>query len=507
VADNVTQAKPDTDTHKQRLRRIRSNMRRRVDLKRCEEVRKEKPTTPDPFNPVPVFHFVAHLWPKPDRWQWHVEHWNRVAESINGRAIVYVATDPSTDEFETVTAMLSPKFEAVHVRNTAAGESPSFRDALKRIPSGPDDVLLYAHGKGMQDHTFTSPAVRLWTELMYETVIHNRGRIEQKLCEGYRSFGSFRAFGRAPLSPKHRWHYAGTFFAIRMKHVTSFHVKQQYGGVEAWPGDQFPPEFAWVEFADCRDIMSHYSEQSLRSSNLSQSLNHWRQKRNAQIESQTLVAITTCNLDGRRELFIDFTRTIESLRRHFAGQVLVIDDGSVSAYSEWLVAECRKHDATVERLPVNSGVAVAKNTCIRRFLESDKQTLIMLDDDIEILSRDFVWRYVAGLQSVPVLSFNDPEFTKTTPELRHGIRVTDHTCGICIALPRDVALQHPELPLLPGKWGLAHTTWCANIAGKHEFYDIAGSESLLRIASHESVFSHAQKLACEETNRTFLREG
>jgi SAM-dependent methyltransferase len=302
VADNVTQAKPDTDTHKQRLRRIRSNMRRRVDLKRCEEVRKEKPTTPDPFSPSPVFHFVAHLWPKPDRWRWHVEHWNRVAESINGQSIVYVATDPSTDEFETVTAMLSPNFEAVHVRNNAAGESPSFRDALKRIPSGPDDVLLYAHGKGMQDHTFASPAVRLWTELMYETVIHNRGRIEQKLSEGYRSFGSFRAFGRAPLAPKHRWHYAGTFFAIRMKHVTSFHVKQQYGGVEAWPGDQFPPEFAWVEFADCRNIMSHYSVSELTTPEMKSSIDHWRRKygeTNQTTEAQMNLteAANKCNCD------------------------------------------------------------------------------------------------------------------------------------------------------------------------------------------------------------------
>jgi hypothetical protein len=392
----------------------------------------------------------------------------------------------------------------VHVQNTPAGESPSFADALTRIPRGPNDILLYCHGKGMKDATFASHAVRLWTELMYETVIHNREQIVWRMSEGYRSFGSFRAFGRAPLNPKYRWHYAGTFFSVRMKHVTSSHVKQKYGGVEAWPGDQFSPEYAWVEFADCRSITSHYDEQSLQSAELTQSLSRWRKKRNAIIESQTLVAITTCNLDGRRELFIDFTRTIKSLRQNFTGQIIVIDDSSVLAYSQWLVKECRKYDATVERLPVNSGYAVAKTTCIQRFLDSRKQSLIMLDDDIEILSRDFVWRYVVGLQSVPVLSFNDPEFTKTTPELRHGIRVTDHTCGICIALPRDVALQHPELPVLPGKWGCAHTTWCANIAGKHEFYDIAGSESLLRIASHESVFSHDEKVNSEATNKQFL---
>ena len=272
-----------------RNRSVMLKMRSRVDIARCEEARKNRPTEPDPFEGDPIIHFVAHLWPRPGKWLWHMEHWNRVAEQVNGQVLVYVATDSKTDTFEDVQRVASPKMTLKHRRNTAVGESPSFRDALQLIPTGNDDVLIYAHGKGMQDHTAASSAVRLWTELMYETVIHNRNRIIQKLAAGYRSFGSFRAFGRAPLTPKHRWHYAGTFFAIRMKHVTNFHVKQQYGGVEAWPGDQFPPEFAWVEFADCRNIMSHYMESELTTPELLASLEHWRRRHGS-------VAGTTMNL-------------------------------------------------------------------------------------------------------------------------------------------------------------------------------------------------------------------
>jgi hypothetical protein len=187
-----------------------------------------------------------------------------VAESVNGQSLVYVATDDTTDSVDAVKLLASPRIKIEHRRNTPAGESPSFADALQRIPRGPDDILLYCHGKGMQDHTFASPAVRLWTELMYETVIHNREQIVRRMSEGYRAFGSFRAFGRAPLSPRYPWHYAGTFFAVRTTHITQNVVNQCYGGVEAWPGDQFPPEFAWCEFGDCRDIMANYNLESLQ---------------------------------------------------------------------------------------------------------------------------------------------------------------------------------------------------------------------------------------------------
>jgi len=145
-----------------------------------------------------------------------MDHWNEVAESITGKSIIYVATDETTDTVEKVRQAVSERITIKHTHNTPAGESPSFADALGLIPNGNDDVLLYAHGKGMQDHTFACPAVRLWTELMYETVINNREQIVRRMSEGYRAFGSFRAFGRAPLSPRYRWHYAGDRKSTRL---------------------------------------------------------------------------------------------------------------------------------------------------------------------------------------------------------------------------------------------------------------------------------------------------
>lgn len=208
------------------------------------------PPEPDCFTGTPVIHFGAHLWPVRGNWEWHAERWNEVAAGINGRCIVGIVTDGTTSTIDEVRQRLSDRFELFEATNTKQGENPTFRELQKRIPQGQDDVLLYCHAKGVRQHTASSESVRLWTEIMYETVIHNTQGIVEKLAQGYKCFGSFRSFGDAPLKPINRWHYSGTFFAVRAKHLGEKTVKEGYGGVEAWPGDHFKAADAWNEFRD-----------------------------------------------------------------------------------------------------------------------------------------------------------------------------------------------------------------------------------------------------------------
>lgn len=214
-----------------------------------DAVKAAKPT-PDPFGYPPVVHFGAHLWPVRGNWQWHVEKWNELAAEIEGRCIVVVVTDATTDSFADVCVKLSDRFEVIESTNTEQGENPSFRTIQTMIPSGQNDVLLYCHGKGVRAHTARSEAVRLWTEMMYETVVFNHREAVHRLGQGYKAFGSFRTFGEMPLNPRNKWHYSGTFFAVRAKHLPNKAVKSGYGGVEAWPGDHFRPQDCWCEFTD-----------------------------------------------------------------------------------------------------------------------------------------------------------------------------------------------------------------------------------------------------------------
>jgi len=204
---------------------------------------------PDPFDGPPVLHLGAHLWPIKDHWHWHVDLWNSLVGQINGKMIVIVATDHSSCTFAEVRQRLDPSIEAIEIKNTHEGENPSFRILQTMIPTGQNDVLLYCHGKGVQDRTYRSPAVRAWTEAMYETVIFNHVKVIRRLTEGYKNFHSFRMFGSI-LGNKNRWHASGTFFAVRAKHLPNKPVRGGYGGVEAWLGQHFTASESWCEVGD-----------------------------------------------------------------------------------------------------------------------------------------------------------------------------------------------------------------------------------------------------------------
>ncbi len=220
------------------------------------------PPESDPFAGPPVVHYGFHLWPRVGAgpvapWRWHVERWNRIAETATGKLIVSVVIDSDTSPIEEVRAALSPRFEVVVSTNTEQGENPSFRLIQDRIPKGPDDVLIYCHAKGVRSHTEGQPAIRLWSELMYITVVDNKRRVIEQLGAGYKAFGSFRSFDLFTFPVAHKWHYSGTFFAVRAKYLP-LTIQPQYGGVEAACGDAFAPEDCWCEFHDNSPIWAGY---------------------------------------------------------------------------------------------------------------------------------------------------------------------------------------------------------------------------------------------------------
>jgi glycosyltransferase involved in cell wall biosynthesis len=153
----------------------------------------------------------------------------------------------------------------------------------------------------------------------------------------------------------------------------------------------------------------------------------------------------------------------------------------------------------------NGGYAKAKNDCIRHFLDGDWEYLILLDDDVEILSDLFCVRYVSRLDRVPILSFNDAEFTKTEPRINNGLAETDHTCGVCVVMSRQTATRHPRLPVYAGKWGLHHTYYYSEVLGQDgRYFDIEASDKVIRIASHASVYTEAEKLESLQLTRSQL---
>ena len=255
-------AKPRAEKPPRTFRWLKSLKREQDRL--YDLVKAAAPPQPDPFIGEPVIHFGAHLWPVRGNWQWHVDLWNQQARLINGKCFVGIGISAETDSFETVQAALHPSFILKEFPNTNEGENHTFRWLQEVVPQGPDDILIYCHGKGVRQHTAASEAVRRWSEAMYQTVVFNHDRVVEKLAAGYKNLHSFRTFGTRPLSPKYRYHPSGTFFAVRAKYLAGKAVRARYGGVEAWCGDHFPAHESWCEFFDNSMFTTLYDHNASR---------------------------------------------------------------------------------------------------------------------------------------------------------------------------------------------------------------------------------------------------
>jgi hypothetical protein len=468
----------------------------------------------DGFTSEPVFHFGAHLWPIVGCWEHHVDKWNQLAGQITGRCFVGVSEcdDCGTSPTSEVIARLSDRFEVFTVPNTAEGENPTFTELMKRVPQGQNDILLYAHGKGVKPATRVSAAVKAWVSVMYTTVIFNHREIARRMAQGYKCFGSLRSFGQYPLQPNYSWHYAGTFFAVRAKHLkAATAVKRGYGGVEAWPGDNFPANEAWCEYGDNRSIMSHYSEKEMCNDTIREAVAQLSLSYAKRHRHRKLIAVTTCNLYGSEEIRNDIRVLLDSLVLHCSSDVLVVDDGSPVEYQEYVRDLCKRRGFRFIGIWNNGGISHAKNLCLSEFMELCRyEYLIMLDDDVKVISDEFESTYTTAMKraGVGILSWHDPAYTGAAAEPDGELLASSKTCGVCVVVSRECVQSTGFYNVMPGKWGREHSEYYQRAAVKFGtpgvYLDVPNSKDLLVIDSNASVFTHEEKLASDEINRIYL---
>jgi len=230
-----------------------------------------------PFVSPPLFNLVFHLWPVRGAWEWHADRLRDLIPLCTGKVIIGVATDDSTatlDEVKDRIGSCSGRVDHWIISENIAGtgnitdRGKPFGELLTTIPAFDmladtgDSITIYGHGKGARTHTRTSPAVRLWTEMMYETVSFNLFDTFRLMEEGYSVVGSFRTFGFKPLHPKHSWHYSGTFYNFRTQDLLcdgkGKPQQLRYGGTEAWPGDHVKATHAACIFEDNSPWLRQY---------------------------------------------------------------------------------------------------------------------------------------------------------------------------------------------------------------------------------------------------------
>lgn len=195
-----------------------------------------------------VRHLTYHIYPVKGYgvWQWNCEHLLQHAHLFNGRKIVSIVTDETTDSVNEVKAALSSLTDEFIVLKNDKNlrEVISWIPMLERLESyqSENDVTFSAHAKAVRHEigpTDAGSTIFRWTSAMWETC--GRWESVQPLLEQFAAVGSFRRF-QAHSKFFGPTHFSGTFFwwrnrdAYRRSWRT---VPKAFFGTEAWPGLMF----------------------------------------------------------------------------------------------------------------------------------------------------------------------------------------------------------------------------------------------------------------------------
>lgn len=208
------------------------------------------------FTAMPRRNLIYHVWPvRGTMWQWNLEQLKKRIDIFNGRRLLGIVHDDSSEPAEAVQEFVAGHgFEFIVAENDERGEAITFPLMMQQVASDdPNEVTFYGHAKGVKYEPSVPFPVRRWAEVQYQVALGDWLTIREHL-QRFAMTGCFRRPGRFSA---HRsladWHYSGTYFWMRNAHVFTRNysaVPQFYGGVETWPGTVFQKEETACLFID-----------------------------------------------------------------------------------------------------------------------------------------------------------------------------------------------------------------------------------------------------------------
>lgn len=208
----------------------------------------------DPFKSTPIKNLHYFIYPKyEDSVDYHIEELQRSIHIFNGKKICCVAIDQNTLQDKYVLKLEYLFDEVYYVQNNSeTRESAGFIETLKKLRSkDPNQAICFAHAKGQQIHTKTSPLIRLWSETMYETCVRNWSEVQKAMEDGHPVVGSFKSFAGFRTT-KYQWHYSGSFWWARSKEIFSNKNWQQmcnqWWAAESYVGRHYTREEGYCLF-------------------------------------------------------------------------------------------------------------------------------------------------------------------------------------------------------------------------------------------------------------------
>lgn len=213
----------------------------------------------------PVFkkHLLYHIYPRISHgkrcdWRWNVGKLLERISLFDGKRIVAIVTDATTDPADHVQDALGDAgCEFVVMPNNG-----SLREVLTHEPLfsrladciAPEDVTLWAHAKGVSNHTWPDQGatIQLWTETLYETMLDHWPLVANLLTR-HPIAGSFLRRGKFWSQSASTWHYSGSWCWYRNRDLFARDwrkIDRFDHGAEPYPSLHFTEQEAGVIFAN-----------------------------------------------------------------------------------------------------------------------------------------------------------------------------------------------------------------------------------------------------------------
>jgi hypothetical protein len=216
----------------------------------------EQPSVIEELQGGPRRHLLYHVYPRRESvWRWNVQKMKKRLSLFNGRKVVHVALDDTTDSLEAVQKEFDDA--TIHYEtspNSYNGETtPLIATLLPAVETEPG-VTFYAHAKGVsyEQEDRRLPYVRAWVNNMYD---FNLRPDAVRYLEIYETVGIYR---KRMFLLGSTWHYSGNFFWFRNSALFSRSWQHVYGkrrrGAEAYIGLHTPLEQSYCLYGELGKI-------------------------------------------------------------------------------------------------------------------------------------------------------------------------------------------------------------------------------------------------------------
>lgn len=175
-------------------------------------------------------------------------------------------------------------------------------------------------------------------------------------------------------------------------------------------------------------------------------------------------------------------------------QVIVMDDGSINTKHIDLIDSYSDKFKIIHRNE-NGGIAKCKNSAIKFFEDNDFDICFLMDDDVEILDKEFYKYYIEAYEKTGIEHFClQPQYKSSVEK-----QINDYTyieseflSGCLLMITKNIIKEIGYFKILPIKYGHEHTNYtirCIKYNFCPGFVDIKNSYQLVKLIDESNIIS------------------